>query len=354
MVKLGNKKFLHLNSTIREAISLIENSKNFIVPVLSKEHKLIGIISDGDIRRALLKGFKLTDKAKNAMKKDPILAFTSSSEEEIVNIMKENNVAAIPVVDKNHKFFYVQQTSQNNIKTKNINKFWAAIIMAGGEGQRLRPFTIKIPKPMIEVGGLKLIERQIKNISKTGLKKIFISTNYLGHLIEDYFEDGKKLNLNIKYLREKKKLGTAGSLSLLPETPKGPLLITNGDIITTSNYNKMLDYHYELNSSVTIASVNYKVEIPFGVMKCDHTNVLSLEEKPSETFLCNAGIYVVSPEVIKFVPKNKEFNMTDLIMVLLKENKKVSIFPLHEYWKDVGNPNDLEEVRVNFKNEIFK
>ena len=130
MVKLGNKKFLHLNSTIREAISLIENSKNFIVPVLSKEHKLIGIISDGDIRRALLKGFKLTDKAKHAMKKDPILAFTSSSEEEIVNIMKENNVAAIPVVDKNHKFFYVQQTSQNNIKTKNINKFWAAIIMA--------------------------------------------------------------------------------------------------------------------------------------------------------------------------------------------------------------------------------
>jgi NDP-sugar pyrophosphorylase family protein len=226
--------------------------------------------------------------------------------------------------------------------------FWGAVIMAGGEGRRLRPFTTNRPKPMIEIGGVPLLERQVRGLVAAGLRRIYISTNYLGHLIEDHFGDGLCFDADICYLREKDKLGTAGSLSLLPQRPDGPLLVMNGDVLTTSDYGRLLAYHQEHEAYMTVGVIEYRVEIPFGVVRVEGTSAVALEEKPSQSFLCNAGIYVLSQGALDLIPAGGPHNMTDVIETAIAMRRTVSVFPIHEYWTDIGNPADLEKARRQF------
>jgi dTDP-glucose pyrophosphorylase len=339
------------DASIRDAIAAIERTRRFIAAVVDGEHRLIGVVSDGDIRRAILRGQTVDSPVTGAMSADPIVGSDDATNEELLHLMLTKGVAAVPVVDSTGRLTRIAQVTdfrEHGPSTTRAEGFWGAVIMAGGEGRRLRPLTVDLPKPMIEVGGVPLLERQVCALVECGITRIFISTNYLGSLIEDHFGDGSEFGARIQYLKENVKLGTAGALSLLPENPLGPLLVLNGDVITSSDYGKLLAYHNEQKAFITMAAIVYRVEIPFGVVQVRDMRAIALEEKPSQRFLCNAGIYVLSPPVLALIPAGQTCNMTSVIEHTIAGGHNVSVFPIHEYWTDIGNPNDLEEAQKIF------
>lgn len=339
-------------STIRDAIASIERTRRFIAAVVDDIGILRGIVSDGDIRRAILAGQQLDGPVTGAMTAHPITGSGDATDDDLLHEMIDYGVAALPVVDAEGRFLRIVQISDFSASAPVAAggaEYWGAVIMAGGEGRRLRPLTSELPKPMIEVGGVPLLERQVRTLAAAGVQRIFISTNYLGHVIEDHFADGSAFGVEIHYLREKEKLGTAGALSLLPMRPEGPLLVMNGDVLTTSDYGKLLAYHVDEAASLTIACIEYRVQIPFGVIRTDGRNAVGIEEKPSQRFLCNAGIYVLSSAALALVEEGVEYDMTDLIATAIAQGHEVSVFPIHEYWTDIGNPQDLEQAQQVFE-----
>jgi len=339
------------NASIRDAIAAIERTRRFIAAVVDGENRLLGVVSDGDIRRAILQGQTVDSPITGAMSVDPIVASDKATNEELLHLMLTKGVAAVPVVDRTGRLTRIVQVTDfrgRELPIVRAEGFWGAVIMAGGEGRRLRPLTADLPKPMIEVGGVPLLERQVRALVECGITRIFIATNYLGHLIEDHFGDGSEFGARVQYLREDVKLGTAGALSLLPEEPLGPLLVLNGDVITSSDYGKLLAYHNEQKALITMAAIEYRVEIPFGVVQVRDMHAIAIEEKPSQRFLCNAGIYALSPSVLALIPAGQPCNMTSVIERTIARGHNVSVFPLHEYWTDIGNPRDLERAQRIF------
>lgn len=343
---------LKMTSSIRDAIASIERTRRFIAAVVDDAGILRGIVSDGDIRRAILAGQGLDGPVTAAMTVRPITGSGDATDDELLHDMLDYGVAALPVVDAGGRFLRIVQISDLSATAPagaGGAGYWGAVIMAGGEGRRLRPLTSDLPKPMIEVGGVPLLERQVRALAAGGVQRIFISTNYLGHVIEDHFADGAAFGAEIHYIREKEKLGTAGALSLLPARPEGPLLVMNGDVLTNSDYGKLLAYHVDQTAFLTVACVEYRVQIPFGVIRTKGQNAVAIEEKPSQRFLCNAGIYVLSRGALDLVEKGVQFDMTDLIAAAISGGREVSVFPIHEYWADIGNQHDLELAQQVFE-----
>jgi len=346
-----NDPVISQGATIRDAVAALETARCLLVAVVAGDRTLIGIVSDGDIRRALLSGNNLEAPVTQAMNRSPITASSQLGEQQLLHFLVSSGVAAAPVVDRDRRFVRIAQTTDFRYESSTPSsdaRYAAAVIMAGGEGRRLMPVTVDRPKPMIEVGGVPLLERQIRSIVRSGLRSIYISTNYLGHIIESHFGDGSALGAEIHYLREKSKLGTAGALSLLPSRPSGPLLVINGDILTRSRFGALLDYHNETGGFITVAAVSHRVEIPFGVLRVEDGRATALDEKPSESFLCNAGIYVLQPEALDFVPADTRVDMTEVIAAAIAQGRNVSVFPIHEYWTDIGSPVDLERAMAEF------
>jgi dTDP-glucose pyrophosphorylase len=339
------------NASIRDAIAAIERARRFIAAVVDDENRLLGVVSDGDIRRAILRGQTVDSPIVGVMSVHPIIGSDKATNEELLHLMLTKGVAAVPVVDRIGRLTRIVQITDfrgRELPTTRAEGFWAAVIMAGGEGQRLRPLTAELPKPMISVGGVPLLERQVRALVECGIVRVFIATNYLGHVIEDHFGDGSEFGARIQYLREEIKLGTAGALSLLPERALGPLLVLNGDVITSSDYGKLLAYHNEQQALITMAAIEYRVEIPFGVVHMKDTHAIAIEEKPSQRFLCNAGIYALAPSVLALIPAGQPCDMTSVIEQTIASGATVSVFPLHEYWTDIGNPHDLERAQRDF------
>lgn len=345
------------NSKSIEVIKIIEESKKRMAVVLSVKKKVIGTITDGDIRRHLLIKKNLNFVAKDIMQKNPITLHYKSEKKIILYNLKKYNIRAIPLVDRNGilKKIIHEDDLQNNTINKSFDiTFKYAFIFAGGEGKRLFPITKNTPKPMIDLNGVPLIESQIRKLSLLNIKNIFISVNYKADVIIRYLGDGKKYGVKIKYVREKNKLGTAGPLSNLPQSilkSKDPLLVINGDVYTNHNFGYLYEFHKNQKSNFTICASQYKVDIPFGVIKNKDMNLLTLEEKPSEDFLCNAGIYAINPKIINIIPKNQFLNMNEFIDICKNKKYKITVFPLHEYWKEIGNKNDLSKVRKYLKDE---
>lgn len=340
------------DAPIVDAVRAIEASRRRIAVVISKGGYLKGTITDGDIRRCLLSGKNLQTEVSKVMNPDPISAMVGSSESYLLEIMRRGNIMAVPLVDASGLFLEMIHLTDLSLgekaKLNASSGFSFAVIMAGGEGVRLRPITENIPKPMVEIGGMPLLERQVIRLVKAGVKRVYLSVNYLSHVIEKHFGDGSKFDIEIRYLRESEKLGTGGALSLLPELPEAPIVVMNGDILTTSDFECLYDFHVNHNAHATVAAIDHHINIPFGVINNDGPNVVGLAEKPSQRFLCNAGIYVLSPEILDLIPRDNFFNMTDLISSCLELNKNVSVFPIHEYWSDIGTPADLDKARILF------
>ena len=343
---------LNTKSTLLEVIEAIEATPRRMTVVVSDEGKLLGTLTDGDVRRHLLAGGALEDISLIAMNQNPITAPTGTSPNVLKDLMRIHNVVAIPVIDEDglySKVVHLTDLMASGTSNKNIENICnSAVIMAGGEGNRLRPLTEKIPKPMIKIGTIPLLEYQIKTLSEAGFKRVYVSINYLGHVIENHFGNGEKFGIEIIYLNEELKLGTAGSLALLPEIPSQPFLVINGDIYTKSNFASLLSVHIEDSNSITIGAVDYSVDIPYGMIEKNGTEVTGILEKPTQHFFCNAGIYAVSPELINLIPTRTLFNMTDLINSCINNGFKVGAFPIYEYWTDIGTPEDLEKARKLF------
>lgn len=344
------EKLLNPNAKLFDAVAVIENSIRRIAIVVDENQRLLGTLTDGDIRRTLLAGGTLETEVSKAMNPKPLTAPEMSTEGHLLNLMRGGHVMAIPLIDEENRFVRLVHLVDLSPREHHsqISGFEFAVIMAGGEGMRLRPITENIPKPMVDIGGVPLLERQINRLKKAGVKKIYFSVNYLSHVIEDYLKDGSNFGIEIGYLRENVKMGTGGALSLLPEKPNKPILVMNGDVLTTFNVGNLFQFHQKQKAAITVASIDYHIEIPFGVIQAKGTYVQALQEKPSQRFLCNAGVYALSPEVLSLVPKDRLFNMTDLMTTCLNSNRSVSVFPLHEYWSDIGTPADLDQARTFF------
>jgi dTDP-glucose pyrophosphorylase len=333
-------------TTIRDAVRAIEEGRRGIAVVVDDQDILIGTVTDGDIRRSILAGHGLDSAIEKAMNKNPITAPMGSSESLLTDLLVKHSLEALPLINQQGHFVEIVHIRELKPETTGGGGegFAAAVIMAGGEGRRLQPLTDNKPKPLIEVGGMPMIERQVRDLVRAGVPHIYISVNYLGHMIEEYFGNGSRFDTKITYLHEKEKMGTAGALSLLPKPPKAPILVMNGDVLTNPSFKNLFLYHNNQNSILTIAATEYQIEIPYGVLKTDGARVTGISEKPSQRFLCNAGVYVLSPEALELMPTKVPCDMPDLVNAALEKFHAVCVFPMHEYWADVGNARDLERA----------
>ena len=332
-------------STIQDALEVINSSHLLLAVMLDENGILMGTITDGDVRRALLNGNTLSSSAANCINPHPVV----SVDGEPVDLKSiDPQIRGVPVVDEQGKFIRVASIDDfldDKIHARYFESV-AAVIMAGGKGERLRPYTMTKPKPMVTIDRVPLIERQVKDFIAAGIRKIYISVNYLSHVIIEHFEKKPKLLRYIHFLEETSQLGTAGALSLIRnDFPEKQLLVINGDVLTKCNYGSLLDFHSTTQAHISVAAVAYSVNIPYGVFETHGHWAHELNEKPSKNYLCNAGIYVLDRQVVKEMMPSQFIDMTQLVEKYMHVNKGVSIFPIYEYWSDIGTPTDLKKAR---------
>jgi dTDP-glucose pyrophosphorylase/CBS domain-containing protein len=344
-----NAEVIPANGTVSQAVGAIERGRKTIAVLVDSDGLLVGTISDGDVRRAILRGVATDAPARDIANPTPTTVPDGTSEDDIARLLTQCGLEALPIVDASGRFLrtaFIEDMTRLKGTPASAAGYWAAVIMAGGEGKRLRPYTDKMPKPMLHIGGMPIMERNIRSLARLGVPRFFLSINYLGHIIEQHFADGAALGTHIAYLREDEPLGTGGALGLIDEPPGGPILIMNGDLITGIDVGKLLAFHNEHGAQITVAAKEYRMEVPFGVLQTAGAEITGMREKPSERFLCNAGIYVLHPQVIERLPRGPRFDMTTLIEIAMREKRKVVAFPLFELWHDVGTPSQLEEARA--------
>ncbi|MAD94167.1 MAG: alcohol dehydrogenase [Rhodobacteraceae bacterium] len=337
---------LTATATMVDAIRAIDSGNVQIALVVDHSGRLIGTITDGDIRRAILRGEATDAPVDRIMHRDFSALPANATEAEALAVMRREVLHQVPALDETGKvirLFLMEDLIQPACRPN------AVVIMAGGEGKRLRPLTNDCPKPMLRVGDRPLLEIIIEQSAAAGFQKYYLAVNYLKEQIQDYFCDGARWNVEINYLEEDKPLGTAGALNLLPEMPNEPFLVINGDVLTRIDYGRLLRFHQEQAASATLCVRNHATQIPYGVVQMDDLSVCSLEEKPTLSHHVNAGIYLLDPTLLALVPKNTFYDMPDLLMQALHQEKKVSAFPIHEYWLDVGHPHALNRATAEWR-----
>ena len=341
-MKINNRSInntLNFNASIKDAVQLLEECKIKVIVVLADDNKVLGTITDGDIRRGLLKSISLSSDCISIMNKQPRCALDSDSK--LINKLLTKEKLFVIIVDKDHKFIGIESSVRTD---KAIHYKNTVVIMAGGEGKRMMPLTLSTPKPLLYIKDKPILHKIIDSLSEHGFSNIVISVRYRKNDIKKYFEDGKKFNVNIRYIEEDEPLGTAGSLSLLDKNNDEPIIVMNGDLMTSINYEQLLDFHKKSKKDITLCTVNYDILIPFGTISLDNEELSGIEEKPLKSFLINAGIYIVEQKTIDSMKKGQAIDMTNLIEDCI-ENKSIAIFPLHEHWLDVGNPENLKKAQ---------
>jgi dTDP-glucose pyrophosphorylase len=337
-----------VNTPIKIAIEQINKVGIKIALVLDENYRLLGTVSDGDFRRGMLSGLTLEDTVEKIMNKNPRTVNQGTSRLEILKLMNDTKILQIPIVDGNNFVIGLHLWDDISVQVKHSN---IMVIMAGGKGSRLHPQTENRPKPMLLVAGIPILEHIIKRARSQGFNHFIVAINYLGQIIEDYFKDGQKFGVKIEYLREDVPLGTAGALSLLSRKPERAFIVTNGDVITDINYSDFLEYHAVQNAAVTVAVHTHEFQIPYGVVQINGLEVESYEEKPIVSSLINAGVYALDPEVLGFITEPRFRDMPELLDIARDLKKKVIVYPLHEFWIDIGRPIDLEIANKNNSRE---
>jgi len=329
------------DASLREVIQIIDRGAAQIALVVDEENKLLGVITDGDIRRAMLRDESLMNFAENIMFRDFRSLPNAATEEEALALMRRETLHQIPAIDEQGRvvrLFLLEELIKPK-KRKN-----PVVIMAGGEGKRLRPLTENCPKPMLRVGGKPLLEIILEQCIDAGIQHFYLSVNYLKNQIQDHFGDGARWHVSIDYLEETQPLGTGGALSLLPQKPTEPLLVLNGDVLTRVDYGRLLRFHDQHQAAATLCVREHTTQIPYGVVRMDDLHVLTLEEKPMLSHYVNAGIYLLDPALLDLVPQDRFFDMPTLLEKAMQQQHRVSAFPIHEYWLDVGHPEMLERA----------
>lgn len=333
----GCKEFLiSLNKTIKDAIvqlNIVEGKGIFVV---SQAGEVVGSITDGDIRRAILSGASIEDRVDLAMKKDFIFGYSELDDFQKRALIDSHGIYSVPIVDRNMRI--VDIYSVDSLISQSESH---VVLLAGGMGTRLGKITESLPKPMVKIAGKPMLEIILRKIVGQGFKNFFIAVHYKAELIEDYFQDGIRFGCKITYLREKKRLGTAGPLSLLPKNLKAPLIVMNGDLLTQVDLALLLRFHQEQKSKITICIRDYQIQVPYGVVEVNNGFVSSFGEKPVHNFNVNAGIYVIDPEILALIPEDLYYDMSTLLGSLIEMGTPISCFPVLESWMDVGQKSDL-------------
>jgi len=337
------------DTSILDALKIIDKSSKQIALIVDNKQKLLGTLSDGDIRRALLNNISLNDSVKHIYFKEPTVANINNSREEIVNICISKKIHQIPIVDNNGNLIGLEILDELISKKTKSNK---VILMVGGLGTRLRPLTEKTPKPMLHVGGKPILQTIVENFVNYGFTNITMCVGYKSNIIQDYFGDGSKFGANIDYVLENKRMGTAGALSLLKTKPEKPFFVMNGDLLTNVNFEHLLNFHLENSSLATMCVREYDFQVPYGVVNVKNNKILSIEEKPVQKFFVSAGIYMLNPETIEYIPKNQFYDMPTLFENLINNQKNVISFPLREYWLDIGHIDEYNKANNEY-HEVF-
>mgnify|MGYP001317789349 FL=1 len=349
-MKEVEKLFIPLNASILQAMEVIDRGAVQIALVVDEEKKLLGTVTDGDVRRAILRGVELSAPVTTVMNRQPKTAKPDMDREVLLTLMRYLNLRQFPVVDENNRVIglilldeLIQQQSCDN---------WV-VLMAGGLGTRLGELTRDCPKPLLKVGSKPILEVILDNFITSGFRRFYISVNYKAEMIRDYFGDGTRWGVEIRYLHENKRLGTAGALSLIPLLPDEPLIVMNGDLLTKVNFRQLIDFHTETGASATMCVREYELQVPYGVVKVDHHRLIGIEEKPVHKFFINGGIYILNPEILELIPKDTYYDMPELFGELMRRNLAASVFPIHEYWIDIGRRDDFEKANMDVYQEGF-
>lgn len=328
-------------ASILEAMRAIDANAREFVLIADDQLAVLGLITDGDIRRGLLAGLGMDAPAAKVMTRDFIAVTPDHGRASVLDLMKARSVRQVPVLDARRRLVGLHFLEELIGTAEKPN---AALIMAGGKGQRLRPYTDARPKPMMEVAGRPILERIVLHLVGFGIKRVFISVNYLAETIRAHFGDGSRFGCAIDYLQENEPLGSGGALSLLPPGLEHPLLVMNGDLVSQFDVTRLLEHHRREGAEATIAARHHDVEIPFGVLDVEGSRLTRLVEKPSVHHLINAGIYVIEPRLLGEVPRDRFYPMTDLFEGLLRQGRTVSVYRIEEDWIDIARREDLSRA----------
>lgn len=338
-------------TTIWGTMEVINRSGLEFALVIDKKYHLMGVVTDGDLRRAILRKMDMNLPIQEIMTRSPITVRQGTSRAEMIDLAKKTLVKHFPVVDIRNRIVDVILISDLFEKETIENP---VLIMAGGLGTRLRPLTTEVPKPMLKVGDRPILETILQQFKEYGFNNFLVSVNYKADIIIDYFQDGRHLGINIEYIREGQPMGTAGAMGKIREKINRPLILMNGDILTKIDFCQLLDFHLEQKNEFTIASRPYEFTIPYGVLQVDRGLVYKLEEKPIQEFVISAGIYVINPGLVDIIPENIKYDITDLIQYCIKKGIRVGIYPIREYWMDIGQMQDYYSANEDFEKILKK
>lgn len=336
--------------TICETIEKIDSSSLQIALVVDEYDHLLGTVTDGDIRRALLKGVSLHDAVHPIMNAQPVTIKLGEDSRHILFIMKQHKLRHLPMVDENGVLQGVELLEQF-IHSPALD-YWV-MLMVGGLGKRLGSLTRDCPKPLLKVGNKPILETILEKLIESGFHRFYFLVNYKAEMIEQYFGDGSIWGVEIRYLHEKKRMGTAGGLKLLSEKLTQPIIVMNGDLLTKLNFHQLLQFHAEMQVQATMCVRQYDIEVPYGVVKVSNHRLTDIVEKPVHHFFVSAGIYVLEPNVLKYIPDNAYYDMPNLFQKLIAEKTEIAAFPIREYWVDIGKLADFHRANEEY-NEVFE
>lgn len=334
--ELLSKICISENHSVSDAIAKIEESGGEVALVVDNDGRLKGTITDGDVRRGILSGISLDDLVPTIMNETPKFALERAGNRAIKKQLEENAITQLPILDEDGivtDIVFLRELQQK------IGKGQRVVIMAGGLGTRLKPITDLVPKPMIPIGGRPILEIIVEHFKTQGFVDITLSVNYLSEIIKKHFGDGSKFGVDIQYVEEGKRLGTAGALSLIDPVPTQSMIVMNGDVLTSVNFDKMLDFHARSDALATMGLNQLEYKVPYGVVDVAGHSIKSFQEKPTLNFFVNSGVYIIDPEILSLIPKDEFFDMPMLFEKLPEEKR--AAFPIHEYWTDIGQPSDL-------------
>ena len=335
------------DASILETIKAIDGGNLQAVLVAGADGVLLGVVTDGDVRRGLLKGASLQSPVAEIMNTKPAFLKATAGREEVLAIMRRLSIRHLPALDESGRITGLHLIDGDGGAEDRGTPPWV-VIMAGGRGTRLHPLTETTPKPMLPVGGQPLLETIIRALVAQGFSRIYLALNYMAPVFRRHFGDGSRFGAEIRYIEESERLGTAGALSLLPEMPEQPFLVMNGDLLTQVDFRNLMSFHAEHGAQATMCVRDYSIQVPYGVVDLEGSNVTGIVEKPVRSFFVNAGIYVLDPALLEHIPPAAYFDMPQLLEAAMKAGRTVSSFPIHEYWLDIGKFDDLERAQAEF------
>jgi dTDP-glucose pyrophosphorylase len=338
------KALIGPEATFRDALISIDSTGAGIALVVDADRRLLGALSDGDVRRALIRGAGMEDRAIGAANAKPVCADDQQDPAAMLATLRAHSLRQLPILDADRRvvgMVTVEDFLNIPVRTNPV------VIMAGGKGERLAELTRETPKPMLTVGSRPILETIVGNLAGQGFRNFWLAVNYKADQIERHFGDGSDLGLDIRYLREDKPLGTCGALSLMPP-PDEPFVVTNGDVLAKADYSHLLDSHLQSDAQATVVVRDYQMQVPFGVVNAEGAQVIRIDEKPTQSYMINAGVYVLSPSVLDLIPKDAFYDMPALMTEMISRGLGVRLQRAEGYWMDIGRPLDYAQANADF------